>query len=129
MPGRLSIASGGRGSGTWATRHAAADDLVLLTSAFPKLDVRLIHAPTAPDSPLVLSEYLLQQRQKLDRPAADTGMIHVHTTFLHHFFQVAVAQWVRCVPTDAQQNDFLRKSHPLHLQHRPSQPLNFRRSA
>ncbi|MBG6073758.1 hypothetical protein IWX87_003539 [Polaromonas sp. CG_9.7] len=55
-------------------------------------DAGLIHAPTGANCPLVLSEYLLQQWQKLDRPAADAGVINMHATFVHHFFQVAVTQ-------------------------------------
>jgi hypothetical protein len=90
-----------------------------------KQDAGLSHTPTFADCPLVLSEYLFQNLQEFYRPAADTGIIYVHTTFLPHFFKVAATQRVRRVPTVAQQNDFIWKSHAFHLQHRPSQPLNF----
>jgi hypothetical protein len=56
-------------------------------------------------------------------------VINMNTSLLHHFFQVAVAQRVGRVPANAQQNDFLRKSHPFHLQHRSPLPLNFSLSA
>src|ERR1035437_7354295 len=45
-------------------------------------------------------------------------MINRNPALLHHLFEVTIAQRVRRVPADANQNNFLRKPHALHRQHR-----------
>ena len=59
---------------------------------------------TAANRALVLAEHFLKQGHKPDRPAVDGGMIDTNAKLLHHFFQVAVAERLRCVPADAHQN-------------------------
>ena len=66
---------------------------------------------------LVLAERVLKQRQKPDRPAVDGGMINTHTTLLHHFLKMAVAERIGCVPADADQNHVDWKSHSFSSQH------------
>lgn len=38
-------------------------------------------------------------------PAVDRGMVHLQTTFQHHFFEITVAERIAQVPSDAQEND------------------------
>ena len=47
-------------------------------------------------------------------------MVIKHTTFFHHFLQMAVAQWIRRVPPDANQNDVDWEAHSFGSQHRVS---------
>ena len=75
----------------------------VLPSAFD-LDVSLVHAPAAANRALVFAEHFLKQGHKPDRPAVDGGMIDTNATLLHHFFQVAVAERIGCIPADAHQN-------------------------
>jgi hypothetical protein len=44
-------------------------------------------------------------------------MVDHHTTLLHYFFQVPVAQRIGGVPPNANQNYVDRKSHPFGIQH------------
>src|SRR5674476_606328 len=45
-------------------------------------------------------------------------MLDKHTTLLHHLFQLAVAQRISRVPTDAHQKDVDWESHPFGSPHR-----------
>ena len=47
-------------------------------------------------------------------------MVNKHTVFFHHFLKMAVAQWIRRVPTDANQNDVDWEAHYFGRQHRVS---------
>ena len=58
------------------------------------LDIGFIHAPAATNRALIFSECFFDQRQKPDCPAVDGGMVDNDATFLHHFFEMAVAEWV-----------------------------------
>src|SRR5665647_3642834 len=68
------------------------------------LDVGLIHAPAPSRWALVFAKDLFKQWQKPDRPAVDRRMVDEHASLLHHFLKMAIAQWIRRVPTDAHQN-------------------------
>jgi len=61
---------------------------------------RRIDAPTRPHEALVFLQRHFQQRPKPNRPAVDQRMIDDSASFMHHFLQLAVAQWVGCVPAD-----------------------------
>ena len=52
-----------------------------------------------------------KERQKPDRPAVDEGIINTNATLLNHFFQVAIAERIGCVPADAHQNHLNWESH------------------
>jgi hypothetical protein len=52
-------------------------------------------------------------RAVLDHPPVNGGVIHMDTTFEHKFFDVARAQEVGDIPTDARQNDILWEMGPL----------------
>src|SRR5450830_626921 len=63
-------------------------------------NVGFIHSPAATNRALIFSECFFDQRQKPDCPAVDGGMVDNDATFLHHFFEMAVAEWVSCIPTN-----------------------------
>jgi hypothetical protein len=44
-------------------------------------------------------------------------MVNHHSTFLHDFFKVPIAQGIRRVPANADQNHIDRKPHTLGVQH------------
>src|SRR5207244_2556204 len=88
------------------------------------LDVGFIHPPTDPDRPLVAVECLLQLRAVLHDPPVDRGVIDLHPAFLHEFFDVACAQWVRYVPADPHENDLFGEMRPFETDcHRRSPQL------
>src|SRR5450830_88847 len=64
------------------------------------LDRGFIHSPAATNRAFIFSECFFDQRQKPDCPAVDGGMVDNDATFLHHFFEMAVAEWVSCIPTN-----------------------------
>jgi hypothetical protein len=41
----------------------------------------------------------------LERPAIERGVVNLHPALLHHFLDLAVADWMRHVPADAPQNN------------------------
>ena len=47
-------------------------------------------------------------------------MVNKHTALFHHFLKMAVAQWTRRAPTDANQNDVDWEAHLFGSQHRVS---------
>src|SRR5450759_3338783 len=47
-------------------------------------------------------------------------MVDEYASLLHHFLKMEIAQWIRRVPTDAQQNDVDWESHSFGAQHRVS---------
>ena len=59
---------------------------------------------------LVLAKHSFKQWQKPDRPAVDRRMVDKHASLLHHFFQMAIAQQIGRLPTDA---------HPSHIDWEP----------
>jgi hypothetical protein len=67
-------------------------------------DLRLIHPPTHPHRLLAPRERGLQLGAVLDHPPVARGVIDLHPTFLHEFFDMARAQ-----------NDLLRKGASLKL--------------
>src|SRR5262245_41009651 len=66
---------------------------------------RLVHPPADPDRPLAAMKRLLQLRTVLNDPPIDCGVIPLHPPFLHEFFDVARAQWIRYIPANSHQND------------------------
>jgi hypothetical protein len=48
---------------------------------------------------------LLQLGAVFDDPAVNGGVIHLYPTFLHEFFDMARAQWIRHIPADSHQNN------------------------
>jgi hypothetical protein len=65
-----------------------------------------------------MAQHLFQQRQKPDCPTVDRRMVNQHTAFLQHFFKMAVAQRVGCVPADANEHDVEWKAHSFGREHR-----------
>src|SRR4029450_8396089 len=49
----------------------------------------------------------------LDDPPVNGGVIHLHPTFFHEFFDMARAQRICHVPTHAHENDLLREMGTL----------------
>src|SRR5665647_1183673 len=88
----------------------------ILPDAFDQ-DAGLIHAPAPSRWALVFAKDLFKQWQKPDRPAVDRRMVDEHASLLHHFLKMAIAQWIRRVPTDAHQNDVDWESHSFGAQH------------
>jgi len=46
----------------------------------------------------IFSECFFDERQKPDCPAVDRGIVDKGATFLHQLFEIAVAEWVSCIP-------------------------------
>jgi hypothetical protein len=86
------------------------------TSGF-QTPVGLIHAPAPSRWALVFAKDLFKQWQKSDHPAVDRRMVDKHASLLHHFLKMAIAQWIRRVPTDAHQNHVDWESHSFGAQH------------
>ena len=68
----------------------------------------------------MLAKHFFKHGQKPDRPAVDRRMVNKHTAFFHQFLQMAVALWIRRVPTDANQNYVDWEAHSFGRQHRVS---------
>ena len=68
------------------------------------LNIRLVHPPAHPHRPFTPVKRLFQQRAIFDDPAVDRGVIQLHPTFFHEFFDVARALGVCQIPTHAHQN-------------------------
>src|SRR5262245_36586154 len=83
--------------------------LIYSTIEIPPLafhcNIRLVHPPADPDRPLAAMKRLLQLRTVLNDPPIDCGVIPLHPPFLHEFFDVACAQWIRYIPANSHQND------------------------
>src|SRR5215467_13107832 len=87
-------------------------------------DIRFIHAPADPHRLLAPMERLFELWAIFEHPSVNGGVIHVHPTFLHEFFDMACAQWIRHVPPHTHENDLLRKMCPLKAdRHRRSPSL------
>lgn len=95
----------------------------ILPDAFD-LAVYLVHSPVPANRAFVLARHLFKQRQKPDHPAVDRKMVNKYATLLHYFLKMAIAQWIRGVPTDANQNHIDWESHPFGRQHLVSSLLN-----
>jgi hypothetical protein len=54
---------------------------------------------------------------KLLRPAIDRRLVNRHAALIHELVNVSVAQWVRGVPADADQDDVGRKAHSSEARH------------
>jgi hypothetical protein len=46
-------------------------------------------------------------------PAGDRGVVHLQSTFAHHFFQISVTERLVQVPPDTQENDLSFKVTPF----------------
>ena len=67
---------------------------------------------------------LFQLGTVFDDPALDRRVVDVDPTFLHEFFDMAIAQGIRHIPAHAHQNDILREMGPLEAhRHRRSPSL------
>jgi hypothetical protein len=60
-------------------------------------------------------ERLLQLGAVSNDPPVDRGVIHLHPTLLHEFFDMTGAQRIRYVPADPHQNDLWGEMAPLKL--------------
>src|SRR6266852_124864 len=77
------------------------------------LDVRLVHAPTAPHGTLPAVARLFQLGTVCDDPALDGRMIDRDTPFFNQLFDMPIAQRVGHIPAHAHENDVLGKMGPL----------------
>jgi hypothetical protein len=81
---------------------------------------RLIHAPAVPHRLIPPAACLFQRWGRLEHPALDGGMIDCDPSFLHHLFELAIAQGIRHVPPDACEDNLCHKVGPLEAHHRLS---------
>ena len=81
------------------------------------LYVCFVHSPTDTDWPLVFTKDFFKGGRKPDRSAVDRRVVDKHAWLLHHFFQMAIAQRISRVSTDAHQHDIDRETHPFGRQH------------
>ena len=58
-------------------------------------------------------ERLFELSAVFDDPPAHGGVIQLHLTFLHEFFDMTGAQGIRHLPADTHENDFFRKMRPF----------------
>ena len=58
-------------------------------------NIGLVHAPTRPHRALAPVEFLFKLRTVLHHPMINRRVVNRNTPFLHEFFDVACAQWVR----------------------------------
>jgi hypothetical protein len=65
-------------------------------------------------------ELFLELRAVFTDLPVNGGMIQLHPTFFHEFFDVARTQGIGYVPPDARQDDLLREMGPLETLHRCS---------
>src|SRR5882724_9606107 len=64
----------------------------------------------------------LQLRTVFDHPTVYGGVIHINTALAHELFDMACAQWIRDIPADTRQNDFLWEMGPLEAHSHRSSP-------
>src|SRR5262249_11129268 len=85
------------------------------------LDVRLVHPPDEPHRTLTPMKCLFELGALCDDPPVNGGVIHVHPTFLHEFFDMVRAQRVRHIPADSHENNLWGKMGPFEIdRHRRS---------
>jgi hypothetical protein len=72
-----------------------------------------IQSPAAAHGTLACRESLLQSRHIFDDPQVKRGMINLHTTFAHHFPDLAIADRVRHIPAHTPQNNIALKMVPF----------------
>jgi hypothetical protein len=68
-------------------------------------DIGFIHTPTHPYRALAPVERLFELGAIFDDSPVNGGVIHLHPTFLHAFFDMACAQGIRHIPADSHQNN------------------------
>jgi hypothetical protein len=78
----------------------AVDSPMEIRPASTDLAVSFIHVPFAGDRALAPVELLQQERDVVNRPAVDSGIIHVDPSFGHHLFEVSQAQAIGQIPPD-----------------------------
>src|SRR4030095_2900502 len=77
------------------------------------LDVGLVHPPADPHWTLAPMKRLFELWTIFDDPPINGGVIHLHSPFLHEFFDMARAQRVRHIPADAHENDVWWEMSPF----------------
>src|SRR5205823_13945268 len=77
------------------------------------LDIGFIHSPAAANGTSILSPALLKRREELEDPAHNRGMRQTEPSLGHHLNEIAVAQLVAHIPTDAEHHDEAVKSMAL----------------
>ena len=85
---------------------SAVDRPVQILPLTGDFDVGFIHAPAQADRALALSKRRSQDRQDLDRPAVDGGLIDEDAALGHHLLDVTKAQRIGGVPACADQHHF-----------------------
>jgi hypothetical protein len=75
------------------------------------LDIRLVHPLADPHRPLAPMKRLFELWAIFDDPSVHGGVIHLHPPFLHECFDMARAQRVRHIPTDAHENNLWENGH------------------
>ena len=66
---------------------------------------------------LAFPEGVLQQRRELQHPTIETGMIHLDTALLNHFFQLPVADGIPYLPTHTPKDNVPLKLAALEIHH------------
>ena len=92
---------------------SAVDRPVQIPPLTGDFDVGFIHAPAQADRALALSKRRSQDRQDLDRPAVDGGVIDEDAALGHHLLDVTKAQRIGGVPACADQHHFHGVVQPL----------------
>ncbi len=73
------------------------------------LQVGLIQAPATVGSALLLAERLLEQWSEVNHPAMECAVVNVEATLLHHLLEIAIAQRIGQIPTNALENHLSAK--------------------
>src|SRR5262245_50346890 len=77
------------------------------------LNGRLVHPPADPHVTLAPMKRLFELWTIFDDPPIHGGVIHLHSPFLHEFFNMARAQRVRHIPADAHEHDVWWEMSPF----------------
>jgi hypothetical protein len=80
-------------------------------------NIWLVHPPTDPYRARAAVQGFLQRRAVLHDPAQDSRVDDWHSTLLHQFFDMVIAQGVRHLPSDTHENDGLREMGALDANH------------
>lgn len=65
-------------------------------------DVCLIYAPRRADRLSIITSLLFELRNIALDPSEDSGMRYSYSALSHHFYQVAIAEFVGDVPSDTE---------------------------
>src|SRR5262249_9795392 len=76
-------------------------------------DIGFVHAPTHPHRTFAAMECFLSLGAVFDDPAVNRGVIHLHPTFFHEFFDMACAQRICHMPAHTHENDLWGEMGPF----------------